>query len=202
MTQQFSKEIKGVKIDPIIFTLKFSCKCNGECCHYGVYSDLNENKIIMGIKDKIIPLMDDSQTTDTSKWFEAPEKDEDFESGVAVGTELYNSKCVFLDKEGRCTLQKLAMLNNEHKWKYKPIYCILFPLTIYNGAITVDDDHIDRLKTCNKFPTSATTLYEACIEELKHFFGEDGFAELEKYREEFLANSKDVDNSESSREVA
>ena len=202
MAQQFSKEIKGVKIDPIIFTLKFSCRCNGECCHYGVYSDLNEHKVIMGIKDKIIPLMDESQTTDISKWFEAPEKDEDFESGVAVGTELHNSKCVFLDKEGRCTLQKFALLNNEHKWKYKPIYCILFPLTIYNGAITVDDDHIDRLKTCNKFPTAETTLYEACIEELQHFFGEDGFAELEKYREEFLANLKEGDDSESSREVA
>jgi Fe-S-cluster containining protein len=190
MPQQFSKEIKGVKIDPLIFTLKFSCQCNGECCYYGVYADLKENKTIMGIKDKIIPLMDETQTTDTSKWFEAPEKDEDFESGIAVGTELYNNKCVFLDKEGLCTLQKLAILNNEEKWKYKPIYCILFPLTIYEGAITVDDDHINRLKRCNKFPVAATTLYEACQGELKHFFGEDGFEELEMYRKEYLAGQQ------------
>ena len=146
--------------------------------------------------------MDESQTTDTSKWFEAPEKDEDFESGVAVGTELHNAKCVFLDKEGLCTLQKLAILNNEPKWKYKPLYCILFPLTIYNGAITVDDEHIDRLKTCNKFPTAATTIYEACIEELKHFFGENGFAELEEYRKEYLAGIHDGNDPENSKEVA
>ena len=202
MAQEFTKEINGVKIDPLIFTMKFSCKCNGECCYYGVYTDLNENKMIMGIKDKIIPLMDESQTTDISKWFEAPEKDEDFESGVAVGTELHNGKCVFLDKEGLCTLQKLAILNDEPRWKYKPLYCILFPLTIFNGAVTVDDEHIDRLKTCNKFPTSETTIYDSCINELKHFFGDDGFTELEKYRKEYLDGLSAKGNSESSKEIA
>jgi Fe-S-cluster containining protein len=202
MAQEFTKEIKGVKIDPLIFTMKFSCKCNGECCYYGVYADLNENKMIMGIKDKIIPLMDESQTTDISKWFEAPEKDEDFESGVAVGTELHNGKCVFLDKEGLCTLQKLAILNDEPRWKYKPLYCILFPLTIFNGAVTVDDDHIDRLKICNKFPTSETTIYDSCINELKHFFGEDGFTELEKYRKEYLDGLTGKGNPENLKEIA
>jgi Fe-S-cluster containining protein len=201
MAQQFSKEIKGTKIDPIIFTLKFSCKCNGECCYYGVYTDLKERDVILGIQDKIIPLMDETQTTDISKWFEEPEKDEDFESGVAVGTELHNSKCVFLDKSGLCVLQKYAIENNEQKWKYKPLYCILFPLTIYNGALTVDDEHIDRLKTCNKFPTADTTIFDSCIGELKHFFGEDGFAELDEYRKEFLAIIKDGTSPESTTEV-
>ena len=202
MAQQFSKEIKGIKIDPVIFTLKFNCQCNGECCYYGVYTDLKEYKTILGIKDKIIPLMDESQTIDSGKWFEAPQKDEDFDSGVAVGTELHNAKCVFLDNQGLCTLQKLAILNNEKKWKYKPLYCMLFPLTIFEGAITVDDEHIERLKICNKFPTAATTIYEACSEELKQFFGEEGFAELEEYRKEFLIDLQKGRDSESSREVA
>jgi len=202
MAKKFPKEIKGVKIDPVIFTLKFSCRCNGECCYYGVYTDLNENKLILSIKDKIIPLMDDSQTKEVSKWFEAPEKDEDFESGVAVGTELHNGKCVFLDKDGLCTLQKLAMINNEPKWKYKPLYCILFPLTIYEGAMTVDDEHIERLKTCNRFPTAQTTIFDACTEELKHFFGDDGFEELSEYRNEYLAALNDGKDEENSKEVA
>jgi Fe-S-cluster containining protein len=202
MAQQFSKEIKGIKIDPVIFSLKFSCKCNGECCYYGVYTDLKEYKLILSLKDKIIPLMDESQTTDTNRWFEVAQKDEDFDSGIAVGTELHNSKCVFLDKQGLCTLQKLAILNNEQKWKYKPLYCVLFPLTIFNGAITVDDEHIDRLKICNKFPAAETTIYEACTEELKQFFGEEGFAELEVYRKKFLAALQNDGDSESSREVA
>jgi len=195
MAQKFTKEINGIKIDPKIFTFSFSCKCNGECCYYGVYTDLKEHDTILSIKDKIQALMDDSQTKDITKWFEPPEEDEDFESGVAVGTELFNNKCSFLDKDGLCTLQKLANNEGAYKWKYKPLYCVLFPLTIYEGALTIDDDHINRLKVCNKFPAEETSIFEACREELIYFFGEDGFAELDNYRKEYL-------DSEDSREVA
>ncbi len=204
MSQKFSKKINGIFIDPIIFTYNFHCKCSGECCWYGVYTDLKEHDLILSIKDKIIPIMDESQTTDINKWFEAPEKDEDFDSGVAVGTELFNNKCSFLDKNGLCTLQKLANNEGGHKWKYKPRYCILFPLTIFEGALTIDDEHIDRLKTCNKNPIVKTSIYEACKEELKYFFGEKGFSELEEYSKEYL-NSLEKKNelaSNNSREVA
>ncbi len=192
---KFPKSIKGIMIDPLIFTFNFQCKCSGECCWYGVYTDKKEHDLIISIKDKIIPMLDETQTKDVSKWFEAPEADEDFESGVAVGTELYNNKCAFLDKNGLCTLQKLANKEGVNKWKYKPIYCVLFPLTVFEGALTIDDEHIDRLKTCNMNPVPSRSIYEACEEELKHFFGEDGFAELEEYRKEYL-------ESENEREVA
>jgi Fe-S-cluster containining protein len=180
------KIINGLKIDPKIFSFKFSCKCTGECCHYGVYTDLKEYEQIMKIKDDLIPAFDKSQPKDTKQWFEPAEKDSDFESGVAVGTEVVNKKCVFLDKDGLCSLQKYANSKGEHKWKYKPSYCILFPFTVFEGYLTIDDEHIDRLKTCNNEMFPETTIFEACKEELLHFFGEDGFAELEKYREEIL----------------
>ncbi|MCK7528343.1 MAG: hypothetical protein MZV64_67625 [Ignavibacteriales bacterium] len=51
-------------------------------------------------------MMDETQSKDIDEWFEEPEEDEDFESGVAVGTEIINDKCTFLDKNGLCTLQK------------------------------------------------------------------------------------------------
>jgi Fe-S-cluster containining protein len=190
MSEKFSKEINGVKIDPQIFTFSFSCKCSGECCYYGVYTDLKEHEMIMSLKDKLIPLFDETQVKDTEEWFEAPEKDEDFESGMAVGTEVINGKCAFLDKQGLCTLQKLANNEGAYKWKYKPLYCILFPLTIYENALTIDDEHIDRLKTCNHNPSAERTIYDSCREELKHFFGEDGFRELEQYKIEYLTGLK------------
>lgn len=195
MAEIFTKEINGLKIDPKIFTFKFHCRCSGECCYYGVYTDLKEHDQIISIKDKLIEIFDETQNKDVSKWFEPPEDDEDFESGVAVGTEVLNGKCTFLDKDGLCSLQKLAIMNGEPEWKYKPIYCVLFPFTVYEGAITIDDDHIDRLSTCNKNPMVETTIYEACREELRHFFGEKGFEELENYRIEYLKTKK-------SREVA
>ena len=185
-TKNFTKKIHGLYIDPKIFTYKFSCKCSGECCYYGVYTDLKEHDKILEIKDKIIPFFDDTQNKDIAKWFESPEEDEDFESGVAVGTEVINGKCTFLDKEGFCALQKLANLENEHKWKYKPLYCILFPLTIYEGALTIDDEHIDRLKTCNVDSANHESIFDACKEELLYFLGENDFVELEKYKEEYL----------------
>lgn len=191
MSDKFEKKINGLFIDPLIFTQPFPASCDvnlcfGECCYYGVYTDLIEHDIIMENKDKIIGAMDDSQTKDLSKWFENPEKDEDFESGIAVGTEVYNDKCVFLDKQGFCTLQKMAMERGEYKWKYKPLYCILFPLVIYEGALTVDDDHLKRMHYCNKSENQSSTVFECCKEELKHLLGKKGFKELENYREEYF----------------
>jgi Fe-S-cluster containining protein len=186
-TKNFTKKINGLYIDPKIFTFKFSCKCGGECCHYGVYTDLKEHDKIFEIKDRFLPLFDETQSKDVSKWFEKPEDDDDFESGVAVGTEVINGKCAFLDKDGLCALQRLANVENKHKWLYKPLYCILFPLTIYEGSLTIDDEHIERLKTCNANSNTEQTIFDASREELVYFFGEDGFIELEQYKEEFLS---------------
>ena len=186
-TKNFTKKIKGLYIDPKIFTFGFSCNCSGECCHYGVYTDLKEHDSILIMKDRLLSLFDDTQCRDLEKWFEPPEEDEDFDSGVAVGTEVINGKCTFLDKEGLCALQRLANLDGVHKWKYKPMYCILFPFTIYEGALTVDDEHIERLKTCNVNPNVETSIFDACREELLYFFGEENFNELVNYKEEYLS---------------
>jgi Fe-S-cluster containining protein len=189
-TKNFTKKINGLFIDPKIFTFKFTCKCSGECCHYGVYTDLKEHDNILELKDRILPFFDETQSKDITKWFEKPEEDEDFESGVAVGTEVINGKCTFLDKNGLCALQRLANLDGEHKWEYKPLYCILFPLTIYEGALTIDDEHIDRLKTCNVNVGAETSIFDACKEELLHFLGEDSYKELERYAGEYLEEIK------------
>ena len=187
------KKINGLYIDPKIFIYKFKCKCSGECCYYGVYTDKNEHDQILELKDRVIELFDETQSKDISKWFEPPEEDEDFESGVAVGTEVINGKCTFLDKNGLCTLQRLANLDGVDKWKYKPMYCILFPLTIYENALTIDDEHIDRLKTCNAEPVKDMTIFEACEEELRHFFGENDFKKLVKIKDKYL---NDLDSGE------
>lgn len=180
------KVVKGLKVDPLLFTYKFFCRCNGECCEYGVYTDFKEYEKILSIKDEILPLQDASQTCDVAKWFEAPVDDADFESGKAVGTELFNDKCVFLNAQGHCSIQKLSMQKGEYKWKNKPVYCVLFPVTVYEGILSVDTEHIDRLKYCNKHREEETTIFEYCREELVYLLGEDGYAELEAVRDYYL----------------
>lgn len=184
--EKFTKKINGILIDPQIFTYKFICNCPGHCCYYGVYTDYKEYQTILSIQDKVKELMDETQSKNVSEWFEPEEKDDDFESGIAVGTEVINGKCTFLDKNGLCTLQKLAINEGEYKWKYKPLYCILFPLTTYEGVLTIDAEHIERLPYCNVDPNTKLTMFEACEDELRHFFGEEGFQELKNYREEYL----------------
>ncbi len=202
MPENEMKIIKGLKIDPVIFTQQFVpgcdiCKCSGECCYYGVYTESNEHENILKIKDKIIEEMDDSQTKVVKNWFEEPIEDDDFTSGIAVGTEVYNGKCVFLDKQGFCTLQKIAMKEGVHKWKYKPLYCILFPLVIWEGKFTIDEDHLKRMNYCNKKEIYSADLFKIFQEEIKHVFGEDGFKELLEYKDEFLKIKKSEENIES-----
>ncbi len=189
------KIVKGLKIDPLIFKFPFVEKCNisvcsGECCWYGVYVDLREMENIIQHKEIIKQYMDETQTKDESKWFEPLEEDKDFESGYCAGTEVFNHKCVFLDKKGFCSLQKTAMERGEFKWKYKPLYCVLFPLTIYDGKLTVDDEHINRLHYCSKPKYQVSTVFEAMKEELIFILGEDGYADLKEYSKELLEEKR------------
>lgn len=199
MQIEFEKIINGMYIDPLIFTQKFVkgcdvCICSGECCYYGVYIDKKEYEKIMSEKDKIIRHMDDSQTKSPEKWFEEPQADNDFPSGIAVGTEVHNEKCVFLDKQGFCTLQKMALAEGEFKWKYKPLYCILFPLVISEGVLTVDDEHLNDMHYCSKLVNQISTVYDCCKNELKFLLGEKGFEELDIYRKEYFEKI-DIDGS-------
>jgi len=146
--------------------------------------DKKEYENTLTLTEQLIEIFDETQTKDVSKWFEPEEEDKDFASGIAVGTELHNGKCVFLDKQGLCSIQRLSMEKGEPKWKNKPLYCVLFPLTIYENTLTIDNEHIDRLKTCNK-EGAQMSIYESCTEEIIHLFGPDGFAELQAYKKEF-----------------
>lgn len=197
MQNKFDKQINGIYIDPIIFTQKFvkacdACICSGECCFYGVYTDLSDYEKIMSVKDRVIKYFDDSQVKDFSKWFEKPITDNDFPSGFAVGTEVHNGKCVFLDKHGFCVLQKMALEEGEFKWKYKPLYCILFPLVISEGVLTIDDEHLADMHYCNKIENQNSTVFEHSRHELQFLFEEKGFQELEEYKEEFLTKLNGV----------
>ncbi|NUN08516.1 MAG: DUF3109 family protein [Ignavibacteriaceae bacterium] len=188
MSENQQYKINGLKIDPVVFTSKFRCNCRGECCNYGVYTDFAEHQHIMSLKDELIPLMDETQTRDFRQWFEEPEEDPDFQSGIAVGTEIHQGKCVFLDKQGLCVIQKNSMLRGRHKWADKPLYCILFPFTIFEGSLTIDDEHIERLSSCNR-EGGETYIMDFCNEELIHFLGEEGYKQLTEYRQEYLSKT-------------
>ena len=199
MNEPPAKVIRGLSIDPAIFSFPFSCRCNGDCCRAseacavapagkgGVFMDLKQGQEIAAAKESIIALMDDTQSKDMSRWFEPARPEEEFASGIAIGADAFNGKCAFLDGNGLCVLQRLAIEQCVHHWRYKPAACVLFPLTISRGILTIDYPHIARVRACNAHPMPETSIYEACCEELHHLLGDEAFAELEDYSKTWLA---------------
>jgi len=201
--KEYPLEFNGIKIDPIIFTQGFVPGCNikichGQCCNWGVYMDEPFKEIVMKFENEIKDVMDEHQTRDTSKWFETEhEPDEDFPSGYAIGTELYETpqgitQCVFKDKRGFCSIQVAAVKNHMHKWAIKPKYCIMYPLTIIENVLTFDDDHAAKLDYCgvDKKENFSQTIFEAMTEEITFIMGADGYAYLNEYYQKQYKHKK------------
>lgn len=187
-------EFNGMKIDPVIFTQGFVPGCNigicgGQCCNWGVYMDRDFQPIIMNFENQIKEVMDEFQPKDSNVWFEKElEEDSDFPSGYAIGTELFISstgttQCVFKDKKGYCSLQVMAVEKGMHKWEIKPKYCIMYPLSIIDNVLTVDNDHSERLDYCGvqHKENYTQTIFDAMTEEIKYIIGEEGYDFLNKH---------------------
>ncbi|MBI5471503.1 MAG: DUF3109 family protein [Ignavibacteriae bacterium] len=179
--------VKGYRISNEFFEKGYTegnspCQCSTNCCKGGVWTDLNEHHLIMAKKDLIKQHMDETQSTDESRWFEAePQDDPDFSSGKAMGTEIINDKCAFLDKFGRCSIQLAAVANGLHKWEWKPLYCVLFPVEVSNGIVGFDPMLQGEEECCSISSEFATPLFRACKEELTYLLGEDGYQQLEDH---------------------
>ena len=158
------------------------CRCTAVCCEGGVYADVAERDRILASKEIIKKYMDETQTTDESRWFEGREFDDaDFPSGRCIGTSEINGKCAFLNNRGWCSLQVAASEEGMHKWTLKPLFCILYPIEVSSGMVSFDDMLQNEETCCTISDEFATPLFEACKEELIHLFGEDGYRELESH---------------------
>ncbi len=158
------------------------CTCSSNCCKGGVWVDVGQHEQIMSKKDRIKSQMDETQTTDETRWFgkEAVD-DSDFPSGKAIGTEVVNDKCAFLDKLGRCSIQLAAVVDGKHKWEWKPLYCILFPVEVTDNIVGFDDMLQGSEACCTVGSDFEVPLFVACKDELTHLLGADGYNSLEKH---------------------
>ena len=171
-------------VDPILFEKGFArgCgpyQCKTTCCSSGVYLDPNERDVILDHKEEIKLKMDETQTTNESVWFDNVRvDDQDFPSGYAVGTEVHNDKCVFLGKDGRCSVQLVSAEKYNDPWKIKPFYCIAFPIVLDTGVLTFDDYQQDKAQCCSIVSDTDSTLVDSCKAELEFVLGKDGYQEL------------------------
>ena len=181
-------QIGKYKIDPVLFEKGFAkgCgpyECQTTCCSSGVWVDVKECDVVLSYKEQIKKYMDDSQTTDDSKWFDAEEiEDHDFESARAIGTAVFNNKCTFLKKSGQCSIQLFSGEELGDRWKIKPFYCIAFPITVVDGLLTFDDYQQDNAKCCSIVSEGKeNTLVDSCKDELVFMLGEEDYKKLQHY---------------------
>jgi len=158
------------------------CRCTSTCCEGGVHVDLAERDRILAHAPIIRPHMDATQVTDADAWFDASEtQDVDFPSGRCVSTRQIGDKCAFLDGSGRCTLQVAATAEGMDRWALKPIFCVLYPITIRDGAVVCDDLLQDAQACCSAAAAGDIPVFRACRDELVHLLGVEGYNVLERH---------------------
>jgi Fe-S-cluster containining protein len=154
--------------------------CNADCCSGGVYADIAEREEILKHAELVRAQMDPDQLRDTALWFEPePIDDADYPSGKAIGTEVHNDRCVFLDSKGMCVLQKAAAAAGMDRYALKPFYCWLYPVTVDGGELTLHDpEYAERTSCCSYGDSGPLTVFDICEEELILALGRDGVEEL------------------------
>ncbi|UCC48705.1 MAG: hypothetical protein JSV41_00575 [Gemmatimonadota bacterium] len=157
-------------------------ECGGHCCRHGVYVSLPERDRILACAARIQAALDDSQTRDTSLWFEDEiERDEDYPGGLCIGTAVYNGKCAFLNRDGLCTLQlvepDLALAEGV---RLKPFYCRLFPLVTSFERVEFDDLCDGVRRCCTLAFDGSTRAIDAYACEFREILGKEGYEQLRK----------------------
>jgi hypothetical protein len=173
-----------LRVDPEIFTARFSracsmANCDAGCCQGGVWVDVLHRDVILEHAAVIARHMDPEQEHNPARWFEGEIADDsDFPSGKAVGTEVTDSGCVFLNAHRRCVLHAVDDVENLGV-RLKPFFCRVFPVTICNGVLTLDEPIAgERPQCCSETPGGGQTVLELCEEEWGTALGEQGVAEL------------------------
>jgi len=164
-----------MKIDPLVFRAKFPhrCvldRCKSRCCRGGVWADLAERDLILGNADLFLPYVR-PEAKDPSLWFGETTRDPDCPSGTAVETNVAGDYCILFHPAHGCALQKAAVEVGRHEWEFKPRFCVMFPLVVSEGVLTVDEDMED--VWCMMRENRTHPILSAVAREVNHLFPED-----------------------------
>lgn len=164
-----------MQVDPYIFSAKFPerCRldlCGSRCCRFGVWADLEEKEKILSHRELFVDLLR-PEAKDPESWFGAVEPDGDCPTGLSVETMDIAGACAFFHPDHGCVLQKGAAEAGLHEWHLKPRFCILFPLVVSEGTLTVDED----MKTlwCMKKKNRTQPVVLSVRKEVRYLYGNE-----------------------------
>lgn len=144
-TQTYLKRIlPEVVLDHAAFELPLKLcdltKCRATCCHDGVRLSQRDANLISDLVEKNAAIFqsyglqtDDKLVEKTNSGYKTKSrKAGEDELAVDFPQHFPQTRCVFLDDNHQCMLQKLAMGEQKHPWYYKPHTCWMHPLLVEN----------------------------------------------------------------------
>lgn len=170
------------RVDPRVFSARFPkvCRpelCRSRCCRFGVWADAGEMRDILEHKGLFLPYLR-PEARDPARWFGRAEADRDCPSGTAVETTTVGDACVFFNPAFGCALQKGAAAAGLHEWRFKPRFCIMFPLVVSGGELTVDEEMASLW--CMKEQNRTHPILYSVRKEISYLFGDELAKKLEQ----------------------
>lgn len=126
--------VREMKVDYEAFRIRLRpCEmsvCRGTCCHDGVRLSQGDAERIDALcaDDPALPSAAIERLNGGYKTATRPANADELASDYPA--HFPPTRCVFLDESSFCALQKKAIAEGEHPWKYKPLTCWLHPLVI------------------------------------------------------------------------
>lgn len=181
--------IKGIPVHPQLLESHPAQRCDylacsATCCRNGVYIDVEQSQHILEHAEAIRPFLR-AEAQSPAGWFDGIyDIDSDYPSGRGQGTNVIphahhiaGHACIFLRDDLKCGLQAASIGLGFKSWHFKPYYCALHPLTVWEGWLLMEDE-LEHLGGTCLVPGVMTPVYEVFEEEIKLHLGEEGYAEL------------------------
>ncbi|MEQ8819842.1 MAG: hypothetical protein RLY93_06325 [Sumerlaeia bacterium] len=205
----FVRRLKRCKIDIESFATPLSvCTmegCQGMCCYDGVCLDEDEERYIAAVVRAHPKHFEEVGVTPENAFEDALFLDVEtrktatkpctYKKRVGFPEHFEKASCVFRHKDGRCSLQGLAMEHGEHPWAYKPMSCWLHPISLERDGRTIiwlpriETDHLREegypgyapYTHCGRECAGGVPAYKALKDELKTLgaiVGRDVYGEI------------------------
>lgn len=139
-----AEQVREAVLDHDAFTVKVkACElesCRATCCHDGVYLSSEEaaglRKLVDVYKGKLLSYglsLPDAPVVEArggKSLKTATRMADEAELALDYPAHFPRTRCVFLDRQGRCGIQRLSMEQGRAPWFDKPLTCWIHPLVI------------------------------------------------------------------------
>ncbi len=155
------------------------CKidCAEACCNEGCFLTIHDARRILARRDEIQPYL--IEPLDFDSW--------DLSRPANIATPVRaegtsEQQCWFLNQDKCCVLHALAIEKGIPVPSIKPYFCLMFPLTLIDIDINVNEIAIDNkaYSTCLTEGDHESYLYQQFETELRHYVGDEVYAEIER----------------------